>query len=63
MKGKLILSALTKYLAGLVMVGALLFVPAGTLLYRNAWLFIALLFVPMFLLGIILLLKAPELLE
>lgn len=63
MKRKLILRALTKYLAGLLMVGALLFLPAGTLFYRNAWLFIALLFVPMFFLGIILLLKAPELLE
>lgn len=44
MKSKLILRALTKYLAGLLMVGALLFLPAGTLLYRNGWLFIALLF-------------------
>lgn len=63
MKSRLILRALTKYLAGLLMVGALLFLPAGTLLYRNGWLFIALLFVPMLFLGIILLLKAPELLE
>ena len=63
MKSKLILRALTKYLAGLLMVGALLFLPAGTLFYRNAWLFIALLFVPMLFLGVVLLLKAPELLE
>ncbi len=63
MKSNLILRALTKYLAGLLMVGTLLFVPAGTLFYHGAWLFIALLFVPMLLLGIILLLKAPELLE
>jgi len=62
MKNNLILRALTKYLAGLLMVGALLFIPAGTLLYRNGWLFIALLFVPMLILGIVLLLKAPELL-
>ena len=63
MKGKLIVSALTKYLMGLLMVGAILFLPAGTLDYPNGWLFIALLFIPMFLLGIILLVKAPELLE
>lgn len=63
MKGKLILSALTKYLMGLLLVGALLFLPAGTLRYLNGWLFIVLLFVPMLMLGVVLLLKAPELLE
>ena len=62
MKGKLILSAVTKYLLGLAMVGALLFLPAGTLAFPNGWLFLALLFLPMFLLGMVLLLKSPELL-
>ena len=52
-----------KYFAGLVMVGLLLFLPAGTFLYPGAWLFVALLFVPMFFLGLVLLIKAPELLE
>lgn len=60
---KLILNALTKYLAGLLLVMLLLFLPAGTVNYPNGWLFIALLFLPMLLLGIVLLLKAPELLE
>lgn len=62
-KTKLIISALTKYIAGLLMVGLMLFLPAGTLNYFNGWLFIALLFVPMLLLGVVLLVKSPELLE
>ena len=60
---KLLCSAPTKFLAGLVLVGAMLFLPAGTLHYANGWLLIGLLFVPMLLLGVVLLLKAPELLE
>lgn len=60
---KLLVSALTKYLMGLLMVGLILFLPAGTIHYGGGWLFLALLFVPMFLLGVVLLLKAPELLE
>jgi protein-S-isoprenylcysteine O-methyltransferase Ste14 len=44
-------------------VGALLFLPAGSLFYMNGWLFIGLLFIPMVILGIVLLLKAPDLLE
>ncbi len=62
-KKKLIISALTKYIAGLLMVGLMLFLPAGTLNYFNGWLFIGLLFIPMFLLGVVLLVKSPELLE
>ncbi len=60
---KLFVNALTKYLMGLLLVGALLFLPAGTLNYLNGLLFIGLLFVPMLLLGIVLLFKSPELLE
>lgn len=60
---KLLFNALTKYLAGFVMVALLLFPAAGGLDYMNGWLFIALLFVPMFLLGLVLFLKAPELLK
>ena len=63
MKKKLISQALGKYLAGLIMVMLLLFVPAGTLNYPNGWLFIGLLFIPMLFLGAALLIKAPELLE
>ena len=60
---KLLLSALTKYLSGLVLMGLLLFLPAGTLDYPGGWLFCGLLFVPMLLLGIVLFVKAPALLE
>lgn len=60
---KLLIQALTKYLAGLLLVGLLLFLPAGTLDYPNGWLFCGLLFVPMLALGAVLFWKAPELLE
>ena len=60
---KLLLNAAAKLLAGLLLVGTLLFLPAGTLRYPNGWLFIGLLFVPMLILGAVLLLKAPALLE
>ena len=59
---KLLLQTLTKYLAGLILVGILLFLPAGTLGYWHGWLFMGLLFVPMLILGIVLFIKSPELL-
>ena len=62
MKKKLLISAVTKYFVGLISVALLLFVPAGSLYYSNGWLFLALLFVPMFFLGIVLFVKAPDLL-
>jgi len=60
---KLLLNALTKYLAGLLLMGLLLFLPAGTLEWRNGWFFCGLLFVPMLVLSAVLFWKAPELLE
>lgn len=63
MKKQLMLNAMVKFLGGLLLVGLVLFLPAGTFDYPNAWLFIALLFIPMFLLGVVLFAKAPELLE
>jgi len=63
MKKSLFIQALTKYLAGLIVVMLLLFLPAGTLNYWNGWLFIGLLFVPMLVLGAVLLTKAPDLLK
>ncbi len=63
MKMKLLLNALIKFLSGLLMVGLLLFLPAGSLAYLNAWLFCVLLFVPMLLLGAVLLIKSPDLLR
>ncbi|MDD4075858.1 MAG: NnrU family protein [Eubacteriales bacterium] len=63
MNGKLILDGGIKFLAGLCIVGLLLFAPAATFRYWNAWLFIALLFIPMLIVGVILCAKAPALLE
>jgi len=62
-KKNLLISAVTKFLAGLVLVGLVLFLPAGTWNYSNGWLFLALLFVPMIFLGLALFIKAPALLE
>jgi protein-S-isoprenylcysteine O-methyltransferase Ste14 len=60
---KLMLHALAKYLMGLLLIGVMLFLPAWTLDYPGAWLFIAVLFVPMLFMGIVLFAKAPALLE
>ena len=60
---KLLLSALTKFLLGLILVGAILFLPAGSFSFTGGWLFIALLFIPMIFLGVALFVKAPDLLE
>ena len=60
---KLLLDALIKFAAGVALLGMLLFLPAGTLYYPNAWLFLALLFLPMLVLGAVLFVKAPELLK
>ncbi len=60
---KLLIRALIKFIAGLLLVGTLLFFPAGTFDYTYAWLFICLLFIPILILGIVLYIKAPELLE
>ena len=63
MDTKLFLQALSKFLIGLIIICMLLFIPAGTLNYPNGWLFIALLFIPMFIAGIIMFIKAPDLLR
>ena len=60
---KLAVNALTKALCGLVLIGLTLFLPAGTLFYPNAWLFIGLLFIPMTLIAVFLLFRSPELLK
>lgn len=62
MQVTLLLQAISKFILGLIIIGGLLFLPAGTFRYWNAWLFIALLFIPMFILGLILWMKAPDLL-
>ena len=59
---RLLINALAKYIFGLLLVGLLLFLPAGTLNYRGGWLFIGLLFIPMLVMGAVLLVKTPDLL-
>ena len=55
--------AIVKFLSGLLIVGLLLFLPAGTLAYGQAWLLIGILFIPMFIAGSIMMWKSPELLR
>ncbi len=60
---KLILRATAKYGLGLIVLSALLFLPAGSFGYFGAWLFLALLSIPMLIMGIVLFCKSPALLE
>ena len=60
---KLFLEAIIKYIFGILIVGGLLFIPARSFEFCNAWLFMALLFLPMLIVGIILMIKNPELLR
>ena len=63
MTSKLFFQALTKFSMGIILVGLLVFLPAGTFSYFNGILFTAVLFVPIFIAGIVMMLKNPELLR
>lgn len=63
MTKKLFLQALAKFSCGVIAIGVLLFLPAGTFRWRNGWLLMGILFVPMFCAGIVMMLKNPELLK
>ena len=63
MDKRLFVQAIVKYLSGILLISALLFIPAGTLKFWNAWLLIAVLFIPMLLIGFVLAIKNPELLR
>lgn len=63
MDTKLFRQALIKFAAGLLLVGVLLFIPAGSLKYWQAWLLICILFIPMFIAGLIMMKTSPELLR
>lgn len=63
MKAKIIVEALTKFFAGVILVGALIFLPAGTLNYFNGALLMGILFIPIAIAGIVMLIKNPTLLE
>ena len=60
---KLFFEAIIKYFLGVILVGLLLFIPAGTFKYINGLLFMGLLFIPMFIAGIIMMIKSPCLLK
>ncbi len=60
---KLFFEAIIKVLLGILIIGLLLFIPAGTINYWNGWLLIGILFVPMFIAGIVMMIKSPELLK
>lgn len=60
---KLLIQAIIKYIFGVLIVGGLLFIPANSFEYWNGWLFMGLLFIPMFIAGIVLMIKNPELLR
>ncbi|MBQ2945832.1 MAG: isoprenylcysteine carboxylmethyltransferase family protein [Clostridia bacterium] len=59
---KLFIQAILKFLLGVVLVGVLVFLPAGSLAFFNGWIFMAILFVPMFFAGIVMMIKSPSLL-
>lgn len=63
MTGKLFCQAILKFTLGAALVGLLIFLPAGTLEYWNGWLFMGVLFVPMFFAGIVMMFTNPELLR
>ena len=60
---KLLINALTKFICGFLIIALLLFIPAGTLSFTDGWVLLALLFIPIFIMGAFLLIKAPKLLE
>ena len=60
---KLFIEALTKFACGLLLVGLLIFLPAGTLCYTHGWLLVGLLFVPMLIAGFIMMAKSPDFLK
>ena len=63
MDTKLFTQALTKFFLGVIIVGLLLFLPAGSFRYWQGWLLMGILFVPMFVAGFVLMAKNPELLR
>ena len=63
MTAKLFIQAITKFILGVLLVGCLIFLPAGTVAFMNGWIFMGILFVPMFLAGLVMMAKNPELLK
>ena len=63
MTKELFFQAILKFIAGVILIGLLIFIPAGTIEFWNGWLFMGILFVPMFGAGIVMMVKNPELLK
>ena len=63
MTKKLFVSAITKFTAGVILLALLLFLPAGTIHYPGGWLLMGILFIPMFLAGLVMMAKNPNLLR
>ena len=63
MNAKLFIEAIAKFTLGVILVGLLIFLPAGSIEYWNGWLFIGVLFIPMFIAGIVMMIKSPSLLK
>ena len=63
MSKELFIQAITKFALGLIIVGLLVFLPAGSILFKNGWLFMGTLFIPISLAGIVMMIKNPELLK
>lgn len=63
MSAKLFFQALIKFLFGIILVGLLIFLPSGSLSYINGWIFMGVLFIPIFFAGIVMIFKNPELLK
>ena len=63
MNSNLFFQAIIKFLAGVLLVGLLIFLPAGTLNFLNGWILMAVLFIPMFIAGIVMMVKNPSLLK
>ena len=60
---KLFISSIAKFLLGVLLIGMLVFLPAGTLHFLNGWIFMGILFVPMFCAGIVMMIRNPMLLK
>lgn len=63
MTKELFYQAMFKFALGVIVIGILIFLPAGTFDYWNAWLFMGILFVPMFFAGVVMMFKNPQLLK
>ncbi len=63
MNKSLFFQAIFKFLLGVIIISLLIFIPAGTIKYTNGWIFMGVLFIPMFIAGIVMMIKNPQLLK